>query len=197
MKYKLLTVSLVLTLAMTAIGAASAATGSEIARLDLTTTPGATSTPCVTATGTPTYTPTAAATARATATSSKAASVPAARIAEAFCVTVSDVQEWHAQGLGYGEIGKAYALAKASGLTVEELFARHQAGEGWGEIARSLGFKVMGGGSNVRVVEWKRDGTPTPDALTASGSTHDNHGNGHGNGGGNGNGKGNGKGGKP
>jgi len=101
------------------------------------------STPCPTPAATPMSTPSSGA---------PAPNRMAARIAARYCVTVAEVLAWHAQGLGYGGIGRAYALAAASGVSVDALLARHQAGEGWSPIARSLGYKVMGGGVNVRVV---------------------------------------------
>jgi ABC-type glycerol-3-phosphate transport system substrate-binding protein len=62
-------------------------------------------------------------------------------IADYFEVEVSAVVAWHTQGYGYGEIVKAYALAKETGKTVEEIFAMFDAGKGWGEIIKDLGLQ--------------------------------------------------------
>jgi hypothetical protein len=221
MKTRLFAITGVFLLTTLTIGIASAATG-ELPLIQATVTPG--STPCVTSSLTPT--PELTATTTSTALRIKGNLKAATRIANAFCVSAEEVKDLHAQGLGYGEIGIAYALAEASGLSVDELIALHQSGQGWGKIAHDLGYQVHGGGANANVRPWKHadsSATPAPEETSitntqtpqndtkpgngqggGNGNGGDNgggngNGNGHDNGGGNGNGNGNGngKGGKP
>ncbi len=60
-------------------------------------------------------------------------------IANYFGASVAEVNQWHTQGIGYGELVRAYALAKLSGKSASELIAQHQSGQGWGEIAKQFG----------------------------------------------------------
>jgi len=141
MKRISLHVSLLMT--MTAMGVAAASAPSRGQSVPLRAVP---TTPCP----------------EAITTTDRVYPVPAVRIAEAFCVEPQAIEELHLQGLGYGEISKAYVLAQATGLSVDELVGLHQAGEGWGQIAHDLGLKLMGGVPNARVVPWKQAGSPNP-----------------------------------
>lgn len=63
------------------------------------------------------------------------------RLADAFDVSYDEIMAWHCQGIGFGEIARAYALQHLSAdgdepLTVEGLFDRRFAGEGWGNIVK-------------------------------------------------------------
>ena len=90
----------------------------------------------------------------------------ASAIASHFGVSVDAVTGVHQQGLGYGEIARAYALAQMSGKSVSDLLAWRASGQGWGEIAKQLGVSVGQiedtVGEILRAEKEKRDGTPTP-----------------------------------
>ncbi|MCC7205683.1 MAG: hypothetical protein IT323_00155 [Anaerolineae bacterium] len=67
------------------------------------------------------------------------------RLADAFDVSYDEIMAWHCQGIGFGEIARAYALEYLSAeddepLTVEGLFDRRFAGEGWGNIVKDSGI---------------------------------------------------------
>lgn len=59
-------------------------------------------------------------------------------IAKFFGVSMDDVKKMHDDGLGYGEIVRAYTLAKSTGKSVTDIIALEKSGKGWGEIERSL-----------------------------------------------------------
>jgi len=69
----------------------------------------------------------------------------ATRLAAAFQVSVDEINGWHCQGFGFGEIARAYMLAGLSGqdgqpaVTVNEIFAARKAGQGWGNIVKAVG----------------------------------------------------------
>jgi hypothetical protein len=78
---------------------------------------------------------------------SKTSHPVATRIAKQYGVSYAEIMNWHCQGRGFGEIMKAYALAKltstsANPLTVEQIFAMRAEGKGWGVILKELGYKM-------------------------------------------------------
>jgi hypothetical protein len=70
-------------------------------------------------------------------------------IADFFDLDVAQVQTWHDQGLGYGEIARAYFLAQLSGKSVEYVMILYQGGLGWGEVAKELGLAPGNKGCNL------------------------------------------------
>lgn len=69
-----------------------------------------------------------------------------------FGVDMTDVVTVRSEGLGWGEVAKAYFLAQDSGLAVEDIIAlRGEDGEGmgWGEIFQYLGVPLSGHGRNL------------------------------------------------
>ncbi len=133
-------------------------------------------------------------------------------IAEHFGVPVAEVITLHADGLGFGEIARAYFLARelaadgdqTNDLTVVQILALHQSGLGWGRIVvklnlphgnseRNLGLIMSGpkqhdGGTVVVVVPATQDDDRGPHA-SPPGHQRDRkdkdkpHGNGHSGGG--------------
>jgi hypothetical protein len=69
-------------------------------------------------------------------------------IALYFNIPYTQVMELHNEGLGFGEIARAYLTAMASGgaLTPEEILAMRQEGVGWGEIKKDYGVHPGGNG---------------------------------------------------
>ena len=64
-------------------------------------------------------------------------------------LTLQDVQNLRAKGLGFGDISILLALTAkqpnpASAKSLRYVFAVRQAGEGWSKIARDLGYKTLG-----------------------------------------------------
>src|SRR5262249_23511739 len=127
------------------------------------------------ATGTPEATDIATGTAVATCGGNNAHPV-ATRLAAAFGVSYDEIMGYHCQGIGFGNITKAYLLAKKAGKSAADFFALRQSGEGWGQIMKSEGVKGK-------------------DLSLGQAMKGDNGNNSNGNGNGNGNGKGKGKGG--
>jgi hypothetical protein len=142
-------------------------------------------------------------------------------IADAFGVPLSEVIALHADGLGFGEIARAYFLARelaadadlTNDLTAAQILAMHQSGQGWGQIVAALGLPRGNShrnlGSIMRAHKASQQTTAETSPLDTDGddhgpaapppgqTKHDDKGKDkdkHGNGNGKGNGHGNGKG---
>jgi len=102
----------------------------------------------------------------------------------------------HQQGLGFGEIARAYFLARElaadddpnNDMTVDQILALHQAGQGWGQIVRSLGLPQSNRNRNLGLIRGNGhhkgsdiSGTPTApqsqDAHDDTNNGQDKHGN--------------------
>ena len=140
-------------------------------------------------------------------------------IADYFTVPVMEIITLHADGLGFGEIARAYFLARelaadgdpTNDLTAAQILAMHQGGMGWGPIVASLDLPQGNSGRNLGLIMRHHQEHPgTTVAATPTGAESDGHGppavppgqqkdkdknHGHGHGHEGGNGKGNGKGG--
>jgi hypothetical protein len=83
-------------------------------------------------------------------------------IARYFNISYTQVMSWHAQGLGFGAIARAYLTANASNrmLTPEQVLAQRQADVGWGQIKRDYGVHPGGNGLGS-IMSNKRD-APQP-----------------------------------
>ncbi len=176
---RILAVVFAIGFALSASGIAWANTGAAMGMADATVTPEPTETP-----------------------EPESDSRVAQAIADEFEVDVEEIIALHAEGLGYGEIVKAYALAEASGKTVEEILAMKEEGMGWGEIAQAL--EVKPGAWEPNLGELMRDSKPKDKEETSKdnpgnsgkeppGKDKDDNGNGKGNGKENGKENGNGK----
>jgi hypothetical protein len=176
----------------TALGETDPFTGTD----DLTSTDDVTVTVAITATGTLSVThPVALA------------------IADYFTVPVLEITTLHADGLGFGEIARAYFLAHelaadgdpANDLTAIQILEMHQGGMGWGNIVATLDLPHGNSGRNLGLIMRRRQEQPVAiDVVASPGVTSDDHtpravppgqqkdkdkphhnGNGHGNGNGN------------
>jgi hypothetical protein len=140
-------------------------------------------------------------------------------IADYFTVPVMEIITLHADGLGFGEIARAYFLARelaadsnpTNDLTAAQILAMHQGGMGWGPIVASLDLPHSNNGRNLGLIMRQHQEHPgTTVAATPTGADSDDHGrpavppgqqkdkdknHGHGHGHEGGHGKGNGKGG--
>jgi hypothetical protein len=69
-------------------------------------------------------------------------------IARFFNISYTQVMSWHAQGIGFGTIARAYLTAAASdgALTPEQVLALRQADVGWGQIKKDYGVHPGGNG---------------------------------------------------
>jgi hypothetical protein len=63
----------------------------------------------------------------------------ATQLADAFGVSYDEIMGLHCQGMGFGNIAKAYGLAKLSGKSVDEFLAMREQGMGWGQIIKGEG----------------------------------------------------------
>jgi hypothetical protein len=176
------------------------------------TGPAATSTDLATstapATGTATATATSVATGTTVATTAAGCGSPnpvAIRLAAAFGVSPEEIMAKHCDGFGFGEIAKAYELAKlckdsadpTACKSAADFLAMKKGGKGWGNIIKESGVdprKLAPGqimkGTAAADKPGKGNGKGGPKASAEA------KGNGNGNGKGNGKGNGNGNGGK-
>ncbi len=113
-------------------------------------------TPTATATSIPSGTP--AATAAADCGGNNQHPV-ATRLANAFGVSYDEVMGWHCKGFGFGEIAKAYLLAKQTGKPASDYLGMRTAGKGWGQIIKEAGVKPkdLAPGSVIRGTKDKPD----------------------------------------
>jgi len=81
--------------------------------------------------------PTAVATEAATCGGNNAQPV-ATRLADAFGVSYDEIMAWHCQGMGFGNIAKAYLLAQKGkdGKTAADYLNMKLSGQGWGQIMK-------------------------------------------------------------
>ncbi len=63
----------------------------------------------------------------------------ATRLAEALGVSYAEIMGWHCKGYGFGEIARAYLIARKSSMTVQQILDARKAGKGWGEILKEAG----------------------------------------------------------
>jgi len=90
----------------------------------------------------------------------------AAMIADFFDLDVAQVQAWHDEGLGYGEIAIAFFLSQSSDEEVEEIIRlRQEEGLGWGEIAKTLDLTPGNRGRNLGAI---MSGRPLTDTVTGT-----------------------------
>jgi hypothetical protein len=76
-----------------------------------------------------------------------------------YTVTVQSVLDFHAGGMGYGEIARCFFVAHSAGVSPDDVLAMRQ-GEGdekagWGEIMREYGFRP-GKDSNLGAIRSER-----------------------------------------
>ena len=121
----------------------------------------------------------------------------AARIAEEFEVSQEEVMAMHCAGNGFGNIARAFLLARAvdDGTLPQDFLDMHHNGQGWGNIVRGTGVhpsdlapgRIGKGNDDSDETET----TSTTQSGRGNGNGNGNNGNGNGNGRGNGNGNGN------
>ncbi len=91
----------------------------------------------------------------------KAAHPVALRLSVAFSADLNDILMWRCKGKGFGEIARAYTLAKANpSLTVDQIFAMRDDGKSWSEIASGAGLdpKNLASGAVVKPAKGKKAG---------------------------------------
>ncbi|HEU4323476.1 MAG TPA: hypothetical protein VFS21_10055 [Roseiflexaceae bacterium] len=121
-------------------------------------------------------------------------------IALYFSVQLAEVHALHNQGLGYGEIARAYFLVReltadsdpANDRTLAQLILLRQSGQGWGQIVRSLGLPQRNVQRNLGLIMSNRPVDQTGENQATKEKEKGNNSGGNGNGGGNGRGNGNG-----
>jgi hypothetical protein len=64
----------------------------------------------------------------------------ATRLAEVLKVPYAEIMGWHCKGFGFGEIARAYLVARTGKMTVQQVFDARKAGKGWGEILKEAGI---------------------------------------------------------
>jgi len=87
-------------------------------------------------------------------------------IAVYFNIPYTQVMALHDDGLGFGQIARAYLTARASGgaLTPEQVLEMRQAGVGWGQIKKDYGVHPGGNGLGS-IMRNKSQPEPTTPAL--------------------------------
>ena len=159
-RHTLLT-TLFVALVMLALSAGIAAADKGIlsaAHVDATSTP--TPTPSPTPTPTPTFAP-------------RQCHPVAFVIATFFDLKCEDVTALHDQGIGFGEIARAYltALASDGTLTPAQVMEMRQAGMGWGNIMNQFGIQPGGNGLGAIMSGRRHKPQPTPTPGSAQGNT--------------------------
>jgi hypothetical protein len=66
----------------------------------------------------------------------------ATRLADTFEVSYTEIMKWHCDGIGFGEIARAYLIARHSKLTVDQIFTLRKKHMGWGQIIKASGLKA-------------------------------------------------------
>lgn len=66
----------------------------------------------------------------------------ATRLAVALGISYDEIMRRHCAGTGFGEISKAYVVARLARISVDQVFAMRAAKKGWGVIAKELGLKM-------------------------------------------------------
>jgi hypothetical protein len=100
--------------------------------------PEPTATPVPQLTETPVSTPTALPTATATPEPEPALHPQLERLASKYDVSYDELEHWHSQGYGIGDIDKAYELSQETGVPVSEIFDLLDEGLDWSEIRERL-----------------------------------------------------------
>jgi hypothetical protein len=59
-------------------------------------------------------------------------------LSDKYGVPYAEIMGWHDQGVGFGDIDKAYELAQETGTAVSTIFAMLASGMSWGEIREAL-----------------------------------------------------------
>ena len=62
------------------------------------------------------------------------------KLATEFGVEYTEIMDWFCQGYGFGEISHAYDISKLKGVTVDEVFEMRASGMGWGKIKQFYGL---------------------------------------------------------
>jgi len=137
-----------------------------LSREPVTPSPSTTLTPTVTLT--PTLTPTPTVTPTVTPVPEGAHPVALA-LAVFFDVFYDEVMGWHEDGIGFGNIAKAYFLAdelEGEGVAVEDVLGDKLSGVGWGQIMKSLGLSPSSRDKNLgKVMSGHGDGDTDDDVL--------------------------------
>jgi hypothetical protein len=109
----------------------------------------------------------------------------AVAIADYFTVPVVQIITLHADGLGFGEIARAYFLARelaadgdpSNDTTAAEILAMHQGGMGWGPIVASLDLPQGNSGRNLGLIMRYHQEHPGVTLVAApTGAESDEHG---------------------
>jgi hypothetical protein len=66
----------------------------------------------------------------------------AKQLAVSLGVSYTEIMKWHCEGMGFGEIARAYVIAKNGKLTVDQIFAMRKDHKGWGQIIKAAGLKA-------------------------------------------------------
>jgi hypothetical protein len=66
----------------------------------------------------------------------------ATQLATSLGVSYTEIMKWHCEGNGFGEIARAYVIAKSGKLTVDQIFAMRKDHKGWGQIIKAAGLKA-------------------------------------------------------
>lgn len=109
----------------------------------------------------------------------------ATAIAKYFGVNTTVVTSLHNSGHGYGEIVKAFVLAKSSGKSVDDIFAMRGEEQGWGQLLHTLAISKWDTSfGKIQHAANPKHGIAPGTAPGNSGEKRQNEGKGSGNGGG-------------
>jgi len=150
----------------------------------VTLTPTLTPTPVVTPTVTPTPTLTPTPTVTPTVTPEPDEFHPVGlALASFFDVAYDGIMEWHEDGVGFGNIAKAYFVVdelEDEGVTVEDVLGEKLSGTGWGRVMKALGLGPSSKDKNLGKAMSGYGNDDEPDDVASPDETDGHPGKGHG-----------------
>jgi len=150
----------------------------------VTLTPTLTPTPVVTPTVTPTPTLTPTPTVTPTVTPEPDECHPVGQaLADFFDVAYDGIMAWHEDGVGFGNIAKAYFVVdelEDEGVTVEDVLGEKLSGTGWGRVMKALGLSPSSKDKNLGKVMSGYGNDDEPDDVASPDETDGHPGKGHG-----------------
>lgn len=66
----------------------------------------------------------------------------ATQLATSLGISYTEIMKWHCDGIGFGEIARAYLIAKNSKLSIDQIFALRKSHKGWGQIIKAAGLNA-------------------------------------------------------
>lgn len=95
-------------------------------------------------------------------------------LATFFDVPYYEIMDWHEDGIGFGNVAKAYFVVKLLGdedLTVEHVLDEKLSGTGWGQVMKALGLSPSSKDKNLGEVMSGHGDDDEPEEVFAATET--------------------------